>query len=167
MTLRDRLRSRALPTAEVTLPADPVTFAAAQRQVEIDTRTLQTAQVQGLDLQVYRDRLTASQDHLDSLPVEVIRMRCLPVADWEALIDEHPPSDEQRTQGWQWDVTRFRPALLAACVVPDEGEDSLGERGWVEVAEEGQMTAGELDTLFAAAVQLHARPPQVSTGKDF
>lgn len=119
MSLRDKLRSGALPTADVALPRIGV----------------------------------------------VVSLRCLAPDDWEDLIDAHPPDDEQRKQGWQWDVKAFRPALLAASVVTPDGEEPLEVRGWTEVAEEGQLTAGELEELFGTAVNLNTRRPSVAVGK--
>jgi hypothetical protein len=164
--LRSWLRARQLPTAEVPIPVDPVAHAAAERAVEVDRRTLQLAQAQEVDdLSIFRERLQAAQQHLDGLAVMVIRLRCLPPEDWEALVDVHPPTDEQRAAGWQWNVSTFRPALLAASVIADDDDRPLTEADWLAVAAEGQMRAGELDRVFAAAVNLNARAPEVSTGK--
>lgn len=96
---------------------------------------------------------------------EVVSLRCLSVDDWELLVASHPPTDDQAGKGWLWNVKTFRPALLAACVVTPEGEEPLGERGWVEAAEEGQLTQGELELLFVTAVNLNARQPTVAVGK--
>lgn len=166
MGLRDRLRARSLPTGQAAIAVDPVAYRAAEHELEVETRTLQLAQVRDVeDLAIYQDRVDAAQAVLDALPVEVIRLRCLPVAEWEALVGEHPPTGEQRAQGWQWNTTTFRPALLAASVVAADGEPALTEMDWAQVALEGQVAVGELDLIFGTAVQLNARQPQVSTGK--
>ena len=60
---------------------------------------------------------------------------------------------------------RLVPALLAECVAAPEGEKALTEMDWRQAAVEGQLTAGELDLLFATAVNLNARQPDVSVGK--
>ena len=168
MSRRDRLRARPskLPTAECPLPADPAAYAAAEQAV-----ALLEAFRKGVDpgddeqLQRAQSRLDAARQALADLDVEVYRFRCLEPKRWEELVDAHPPTDEQRRGGWQWDVATFRPALLAACDIPPDGEDALDARAWVEVAEEGQMTPGELEKLFATAVQLNARAPSPSLGK--
>lgn len=165
-TTREWLRARRLPTADTPLPADPVAYAAAERYLEACARTLELAQVRQVDdLQPYRDAVSAAQAALIAQPVKVFVLRCLAPEMWDELVTANPPTAEQRTLGWQWNVAEFRPAVLAACVVPPEGEESLGVRGWVEVAEEGQLAPGELDLLFINAVNLNARQPQVSVGK--
>lgn len=166
MTLRDRLRARQLPTAEARISADPVAYRAAEQYLEACTRTLQLVQVRGdVDLAPYRRAVEQAQAALDAQPVEVFTLKCLAPAEWEALVDVHPPTDEQRKQGWSWNVATFRPALLAECVAAPEGEKALTEMDWRQLAEEGQLAAGELDLLFATAVQLNARQPDVSVGK--
>ncbi len=168
MTLRDRLRARQLPTAEVRIPADPVAYRAAEQYLAAATRTLQLQQVAGLgfdDLLPYRGAVESARAAVEAQQVETISMRCLPVEDWEALVAQHPPTAEQGKQGWQWNVGTFRPVLLAACVIAPDGEGALTEMDWRQAAIEGQLTAGELDLLFATAVNLNARQPDVSVGK--
>lgn len=170
MTLRDRLRARPskLPTAEARIPADPAAHAAAERVVALLEAAVATAVElgDGPGEQVARAQLDEARDALAAQPAETFTFRCLPGKRWEELVDAHPPTDEQRRQGWQWDVPTFRPALLAACHIPDDEQDHLDVRGWVEVAEEGQLRPGELELLFATAVQLNARAPSASLGKD-
>lgn len=166
MSLREQLRARQLPTAVVSIPADPVGHAAAEREVEAATRALQLVQVRGdADVDAHRARVDAAEAALDTSPVVTFTMRCLPVTDWEALVEAHPASDEQRKAGWQWDPAAFRPALLAAAVVVPDGEQGLTVRDWQLLADEGQVAVGEMDLLFGTAVQLNTRSPQVSTGK--
>ncbi|TAK32329.1 MAG: hypothetical protein EPO40_03100 [Myxococcaceae bacterium] len=165
-TLRDRLRARQLPTAVVRLPADPAGYAAAEQYFDAATRALQLAQARQVpDLGPYEQAVKDATAAVEGQAVEVFTLRCLAPADWEALITEHPASDEQRKQGWQWDVVEFRPALLAEAVVAPEGEKALSESDWRFLAEQGQLTVGELDLLFATAVNLQTRQPQVSVGK--
>lgn len=165
-SLWDRLQARRLPEEPVAIPVDPVAHRAAERQVEVDTRTLQLALAQGVDdLTIFRERLAAAQAALDALPVETFQLRCLPPEQWEELISEHPPTEAQRKQGWQWDTETFRPALLAASVMVPEGEKGLTELDWRQLAAHGLLAAGELELIYGTAVALNSRQPQVSTGK--
>lgn len=167
-SLREQLLARQLPTADVAIPADPVGYAAAERAVEVSLRALQDATVRQLPDQAlvsFREHHAAAAAHLAAQPAVVFHLRCLPVSDWEALVDAHPPTEEQRARGWMWSTPGFRPALLAACVAPPEGERGLTEADWRELACGGQIAQGELDLLFVTAVNLNARHPQVSTGK--
>lgn len=166
MSLTDWLEARRLPEGEVALPTDPAAWAAAERQVEIDTRTLQAAQARDVqDLTLYRERVASAQAALDAVATRTIRLRCLPPAEWEQLVADCPPTAEQRKDGWQWDVEDFRPLVLARCVIAPDGEQAPTELDWRQVAARGRLAVGELDLLFVTAVQLNTRAPQVATGK--
>lgn len=162
MTLRDRLRARQLPTRTVPLTGDRAAYEAAERELDEAFAALANEQARGsFDLDVERARVDLARSALDELPVERIVLRALPPSDWEALIAAHPaPADQP---GAMWNVYTLRPELLAASVVLPEGEESPD---WDEMYRGGHLTAAELGSLFNAAVELNARAPQVSTGKD-
>jgi hypothetical protein len=163
---RDRLRDRALPTTAVPLPVDPVAHALAQAQLERAENALAVAHARQVpDLEVHQRAVQLAEDALAALPVEVFQLRCLPPQRWDELVEAHPPTDEQRRAGWSWNVTTFRPVVLEACVLTPDGDEPLTARHWVEVAEEGEMRVGELELLFAEAVQLNARQPRLDLGK--
>jgi|GEM_PF-4153497 len=121
-----------------------------------------------------RDRLRARQlpsqivtlAAADNGAAEQIQLRALPAADWEALVQLHSPSEQDAARGAAWDVHTFRPALLAASVVTDAGEDPLSEQDWADLIAGHWMTAGEVNTLFNVACTLNDRTPDVSLGKD-
>ncbi|MDN5853521.1 MAG: hypothetical protein L0K86_11880 [Actinomycetia bacterium] len=165
MGLADTFEGRRLPTATVLLPTDPAGWAAAEQRCETAVRGLQVAQARQLDLHTFRDEIAAADTALAAQPTFEVTLRCLPATAWDDLVEEHPPTGEQRKQGHQWDTTTFRPALLAACVVAGEGEQPMTARQWAALADSGQIAVGELDLLFVTAVNLNARQPQVSTGK--
>lgn len=164
--LLDRLRARKLAQEEVVLPADPVGYAAAERAVEVAQRELLQGQAAGrTDLGLEIAALAEARAVLAGQAVEVFTVRCLAAERYEELVEDHPPTAQQRTQGWLWNVDSFRPALLAAAVSTAEGEPDLAELDWRQLARDGNLAAGELDLLFYTAVQLNTRQPQVSTGK--
>lgn len=164
--LRDQLRSRILPTSRVPLPAEPAAYAAAEDAVQAADRALQDAQARGLlDTADQVGALDAARAALAGQRALLFELRCLAPKKWDDLVDAHPPTEAQRELGWQWNVETFRPALLAATVVPESGEQPLDVRGWVEVAEEGQLTSGELDLLFGSAVALNKKAPRLDLGK--
>lgn len=121
-----------------------------------------------------RDRLRARQlpTQTVTLPAagdgepEHIELRALPAAEWETLVALHPPSAEDQAKGAGWDVTTFRPALLAAAVQTGDGDEPLSEQDWAELIALGVMTSGEINLLFNTACVLNDRAPQVSLGKD-
>lgn len=155
------LQDRQLPTVQVAIPRDPAGHAAAQQRVESATRALQVAHERGApDLGSFTAAVEAAAADLDGQPVIVFTARCVPPDDWERLVARHPPTEEQRKQGWPWNVSTFRAALLEVALEP-----TLSEHQWHAVAETGKVGVGELDLLFATVVNLNSRQPQVSTGK--
>lgn len=165
MGLRDRLRARQLPTASVRLPLDPVAYAAAEREVESATWALEEARARGsVDVAELRARVAAAREAFDACEFETVTVRALPPSEWEALLDEHPPNDEQRAAGAQWNLASFRPALLAASVVPADGDEPSAAEEWEQFAKDGTLSAGELNGLFNAAVNLNLRVPSSAVG---
>lgn len=160
-SLWDVLQGRQLPTAQVPIPRDPAAHAAAEGEVEAATRELQVARSRGVeDMAPYVAAVEAAQQALDSQVAIVFTARCIPPGEWEELAAAHPPTAEQRKQGWQWNVSTFRAALLEVAVEP-----AMSEHQWHAVAETGKVGLGELDLLFGTVVQLNNRQPQVNTGK--
>lgn len=165
-TIRDRLRARRLPEEVVALPADPIAWAAAERQLEIAQRVLVRAKADGaVQLDTVTGAVVAAEAALDALAREVFTVRCLPAEQWEELVEDHQPTEEQRKQGWQWNIDSFRPAVLGAAVSTPDGEPDLTELDWRQLARDGNLASGELDLLFVTVVNLNTRAPQVSTGK--
>lgn len=166
MSLRERFQNRQLPTATVALPVDPSGYAAAERRCEAAVRALQVAQARGVeDLTPFRREVDEADRALAEQPTFTVTLRSLSPHEWDELVEEFPPTDEQRKQGMQWNIPEFRPALLAACVVVPDGERALSEHEWAALAHSGQIAVGELDLLFITAVNLCVSPPRVSTGK--
>lgn len=96
---------------------------------------------------------------------EVFELRALSADEWEVLVAEHPPTEAQATRGASWDVTTFRPALLAACVLTPDGEEPLTAEDWTDLASSGAMAAGEVNLLYGTALELNDRSPLASVGK--
>lgn len=165
MGLRDRLRARQLPTASVQLAVDPAAHLHAEQELAEASWELEHARSRGsVDMAALRARVSAAQDAFDALEFEDVTVRALPPSEWEALLDLHPPAEDQRG-GERWNVQTFRPALLAVSVVPAQGDEPMTESDWEQLAKEGSIAAGELGMLFDAAVSLNLRTPATSVGK--
>lgn len=163
MSLRERLRARQSPSTTVVLAGDRVAYETAERELAAAERALVAEQARGsYDLVAERAAVEVAQSRLDEMPVERVTLRALPPSDWEALVEAHPPPKEKLDAGAAWNVSTFRSALLAACVVVPDGEEPPD---WEELTREGHLTAAELNMLFDAAIGVNARAPQVSTGK--
>lgn len=168
MSLRDQLRGRALPTEIVRLPVDSAAYARCDQALAVAQWALDEARGRGLDTGGLRARVADAQAALEACPVIAVTLRALLAPEWEALVELHPATEEQQGRGMQWNPATFRPALLAACVVPPEDEpEPLDAEYWERVVKDGELAAGEYNTLVNAAVQLNLRAPLSAVGKGF
>lgn len=166
MSLRDRLRERKPPTATVQIPVDPAAHLRAEAALSTASWELEQARVRGsVDVAELRARVGSARAVFDALEYELVTVRALPPAEWEGLVDLHPPTEEQRQTGLQWNPQSFRPALLAAVVVTPDGEEPLTEVDWDVLTKEGSLATGELNVLVDAAVSINLRMPSTSVGK--
>jgi hypothetical protein len=164
-SLRDRLRERQLPTEVVELPLDPPEHAARSRELSSAEWALELARDRGAgDLGALRADVDAARTALAGCDVVTVTLRALPAADWEALLELHQPGEEDRKRGAEW-APSFRLALLAASVVPDEGDAPTSEDEWAAMAKDGSLGAGEVNALFTVAVNLNLRAPDSRVGK--
>jgi hypothetical protein len=165
MSIRDRFRARSMPTEVVRLPIDPTAWTRCERRLAAAQWELDESRAQGgRDTTALRAKVSQSQRELDSQPCMELTLRTLPPPEWEALVELHPATEEQQIQGQRWNTTTFRPAVLAACVVPDEGEPALSAEDWEQIVKDGGMAAGEYNALFNAAVNLNLRAPASAVG---
>src|SRR5690606_36519303 len=96
---RDRLLGRKIPPVEVTIRADfSPESDAAQAEVEAAQRALAEAQARGADLTSAQLRLNIAKDAMRPY-VEVLQAVPLPPAEYEALIDAHPPREHEQVRG--------------------------------------------------------------------
>ncbi|QJY46655.1 hypothetical protein [Pseudonocardia broussonetiae] len=96
---------------------------------------------------------------------DVVEVRALPAPEWDALVQLHPPTEQQAEDGWGWNLATFRPALLAACVVsPDDEGDPLTEAEWAQLLL--KMPVGDRELLYRTAVDVNEnRWPGADVGK--
>lgn len=140
MSLRERLAQRKPPSVVVRLRVEDDTAARAE---------LVSAQAGGDG-----PRIQAAQDAVDAC-YEPLVITALPPAEWEALVDAHPPTEEQKKRGNTWfNPVTFYPALLAACVEGDETEDD-----WADFTTKGSLSLGESNALITAALEVNQRSP--------
>lgn len=144
MSLRERLAARARPTASFHLRVDDDTSAQAD---------LVAAQAVGLP-----ERITAAQAAVEAC-YERLELSALPPADMEALLEAHPPTPDQ-PGNTMFNQATFVPALIAACVDSDMGEDD-----WAEFVAKGPITRGEVLALFNACWDLNHRTPDINLKK--
>jgi hypothetical protein len=119
----------------------------------------------GRDTAALRARVTEAQETLDALPCLEVTVRTLPPPEWEALVELHPATEEQQSQGMTWNPVTFRPALLEACVVTPEGDEPLTADDWAQIVKAGELAAGEYNALCNVAVNLNLRSPASAVGK--
>jgi hypothetical protein len=159
-TLEEQFRGRKLPTQPVQLPADPDEFGRITRALSDARWALEEARTRNaLDTVAERAKISRLETELDSLRVIEFTLTAIPPDEWEDLVAAHPPTPENLAIGHQWNTDTFRPALLAVSVAGGEAPD------WTRLAKEGLITAGELASIFDAAVMLNIRGLSVAVGK--
>lgn len=163
MSRRERLAKRKLPSATVSIRLDPTSTEADEareelRQAELDLRLAEESP-DHTRLSDLREALQTAQARVDAA-FEYFVINAIPAHEFEALINDHPPSPDQRKEGMSWNRETFFPALLAACV---EGSESA--RDWADMLKDGTFILGEWTALISTALQLNDRSPDVNLGK--
>jgi hypothetical protein len=115
------------------------------------------------------DELDAIRDELEGHTFD-ITFRALPGDELDALIEEHPPTKEQRTK-WRKDNAgnplaspprhnsdTFPPALVAAC-------SDLSEEDVKEVWHGDRFSMAERDSMYFTALQVNQTARIVDLGK--
>jgi hypothetical protein len=163
MSLFEDLLGRPPATEEVPIVLDRAAHTAAQQRLDAAAQALQLAVERGeFDTAAERAEVQAARAALAEVPRRMVTVQALIPARWQELVDEHPApagSDDM------WDVKSFRPAVLAECVVPPDDEPRISVAQWRQIEVTQALSAGELNALFVAAVNLNASVPRVSLGK--
>lgn len=165
MSQRERLLGRRLPPTEVVIRVEFGADAeAADAEHRDATTTVTNLRLMGVDASEAEVRVAAAREAL--LPFcEVLQVHPIAADLFEQLVGDHPPTDEQRARGDQWNVNTFAPALLAACIGQDE-VDPMTEKDWREWwTTPRAAAAGELGKLFDTCLQVNDRSPDVQVGK--
>jgi hypothetical protein len=166
MSLRDQLRGRALPTEVVRLPVDRAAYARCERELSAAQWELEQARgAGGRDTAALRARAAAAQASLNAQQCVEVTLRTLPPPEWEALVEMHRATEEQQAQRMLWNPATFNPAVLAACVVPADGDEPMSADDWAQLVKAGELTMGEYRTLCDAAISLNLREPSSAVGK--
>jgi hypothetical protein len=160
---RERLGKRKLPSATVSIRLDPTSTEADDaredlRQAEFELRLAEESP-DHTRLPALREAVEAAQARVDAA-FEYFVINAIPAPEFEALIHDHPPTADQRKEGFSWNRESFFPALLAACV---EGSESAQD--WADMLKDGTFILGEWTALISTALQLNDRSPDVSLGK--
>lgn len=165
MGARERLLGRKVPPTEVTIRADfSPESDAAQSEVEAASLAVQEAEASGAGLDSARERLRAAREAMAPF-VEVLQASPLAPAEYEALIDAHPPRPHEQERNAIWNGDTFPPALLAACLLQD-GEPVMSADDWAQWSKSaGAVASGEYVALVSICMQVNDRSPGVSTGK--
>lgn len=137
---------------------------AAMAEVEAAEQALLMAEANSAALPPARERLEAARAAMAPF-AEVMEATTLPPHEYDALVDEHPPTDEQRARGATFNLDTFPAALLAACLQQDR-EPVMPAEDWQAWAKTpGAVASGELTALFNICVQVNDRSPSVHVGK--
>lgn len=164
--LREWFAGRELPTVVVPLPTDATAYASAEDAVAVAAQRLLDERAAGsADVEAEKHALAQARAALAAQPVRGILLRALPGREWETLVAAHPPDEDAAAKGYRWNVTTFRPALVAESMVPGEGMGKFTAAEVEQLLDTGKLTIGELYRLYDDAVTLNSRSPLVSVGK--
>jgi hypothetical protein len=170
MSQRDRLLGRRIPPTPVAIrvgfsrEADAA-FAAHEAAVR-DLEAEQAAQSRSVDLAAAQARVNETQEALAEYQ-EILQVSPIPPSQYDELIGEHPPTDEQRARHYSWNPDTFGPALLAACIgqeLPDS--ERMSEKDWIAWAA-GTASAGHAEyvLLVNTCLEVNDRTLNVHVGK--
>lgn len=162
--LAELFARRQLPRQTVPLPRDPQEFARLDREHSAAVWALAAARSgMAVDTVAERAAVAAAEAALQACPVLQVTLSALPPDEFDALVDEHPPTAEELARGHQWHRDTFQPALLARSVVQPEGHPPLD---FAAMKKAGQVNAGEITDLFEVAVMLNVRRLSAAVGKE-
>jgi len=133
------------------------------------SRALAEAEARGGALGEARARAEEAAAAVEAAQIyETLTVSPLAPLEYEALIQAHPPTDEQRELGYIWNPDGFMPALLAASIGRDlPEEDRMTEKDWVSLlTSSSAASAGELTALYGLCVRMNDRAPDLHMGKD-
>jgi hypothetical protein len=120
-----KLRNRKTTTATLRICDDDdlkATLEEAKRARRVAAADLETQQTKDGKEQATRrleaadEALQAAQAAVDAATV-TLTFRGLPRKAYEALVNEHPPTEEEAEEGGEWNAETFTPALVAASSV--------------------------------------------------
>lgn len=133
-------------------------MAVTDAQQLLEVATAQTEALAQTKVAEAQRRLDAAEGKARDASV-VLRFEGLPRLEFEALVDEHQPSEEQARKGLDYDPKTFPPALIAAACTSPKFRDA---EHVLEVTK--RWNAAEFDGLFLTARATCTRSRVVELG---
>jgi hypothetical protein len=113
------------------------------------------AKATGEDTTAAQAAVDEAQAQLDACWQPIV-LRSIPAAQFTALVDEHPPTKEQKAEGAQWNPETFQPALIAACA-QDAG---MTAEQWTEELTSDRWSTAERNELFGKCLEVNLTTPR-------
>lgn len=159
MSLRDRLRGRERPSVPYRLPV--ANLAGPVRALELAAQAwrvtlLRTDEGAAEAVAAARAVFDAAQEALDAC-YEEINMRALAPDDFELLVGEHPPREED---DGKYNPETFPLAVFLACAPAD-----LPEKEWVEFLK-SNVSSVEREELLELGIHVNTRRVNPGIPKD-
>lgn len=77
----------------------------------------------------------------------------LSMKDYDKLLTKYPPTDEEATKGLNYELEKFAPALIAACMVDPEMSLADAKKLW-----NGEnWSRGDVEAIFTRMMRLNHR----------
>lgn len=163
--LAERLARKRPQTDTFTLVIDPDAHGRVERALDALERARLFTSTGG-DVAQAQAELDEAQAHAEEVgAVEVLHLQAVPRPEYEQLLLQHPPTEQQKADGQTYDPDGFAPALVAASVVdPDTGERPLTVEQVTELW--ATWNQGEVFALWGAVLRLstQSRNPAVPFG---
>jgi hypothetical protein len=131
--------------------------------------------------QKLRARLAETEDAVDELRTQVeqntvrFTVKSIGRKPYEELIAAHLPTQKQK-QEWKkigltgdppWNDDSFPQALLAKSAIDPAGAELMSEDQWIAIYDSPDWNAGELNSLFTAALLVNSETHIADLGKGF
>jgi hypothetical protein len=92
----------------------------------------------------------------DKVEVEVT-VEALSMKDYDKLLSKYPPTDDEAARGLTYELDKFAPALISACLVDPEMTLTQTKQLWASE----NWSRGDVEGLFGKVLQVNHRESTV------
>jgi hypothetical protein len=84
-------------------------------------------------------------------------VEALSMKDYDKLIAKYPPTDEERARGMTYELDKFAPALIAACLVEPDMTLTQAKQLWTSE----NWSRGDVEGIFTKVLEINHRESTV------
>lgn len=95
--------------------------------------------------------------HRDN-PLEIeVTVEALSMKDYDKLLSKYPPTEEEQAKGLTYELEKFAPALIAACLVDPAMTLKQTQQLWSS----DNWSRGDVESLFGKVLQVNHRDSSI------